>query len=192
MTMAGGRLRCFVALTLDPASRDALAALPVAAGARRTRRDQLHVTIAFLGAIERVKSEQLGARLAGLAAVEAVPPVDVERVVCWPSTAHARLVVAELAPQQQLLALGERVAGALAELGLPPDSRAFKPHVTIARFPRDAHRVTIDGANGANGANGAAGREPLALRFETLTLYESVLARTGAEHRVLAAAALPE
>ncbi|AOJ46610.1 RNA 2',3'-cyclic phosphodiesterase [Burkholderia thailandensis] len=186
MTMAGGRLRCFVALTLDPASRDALAALPVAAGARRTRRDQLHVTIAFLGAIERVKSEQLGARLAGLAAVEAVPPVDVERVVCWPSTAHARLVVAELAPQQQLLALGERVAGALAELGLPPDSRAFKPHVTIARFPRDAHRVTIDGANGA------AGREPLALRFETLTLYESVLARTGAEHRVLAAAALPE
>lgn len=144
------------------------------------------MTIAFLGAIERVKSEQLGARLAGLAAVEAVPPVDVERVVCWPSTAHARLVVAELAPQQQLLALGERVAGALAELGLPPDSRAFKPHVTIARFPRDAHRVTIDGANGA------AGREPLALRFETLTLYESVLARTGAEHRVLAAAALPE
>lgn len=185
MTMAGDRLRCFVALTLDRASRDALAALPVAAGARRTPRDQLHVTIAFLGAIERAKSELLGARIPALAAAGAVPPVDVERVVCWPSTAHARLVVAELAPQPSLLALGERVGGALRALGLPPDSRAFKPHVTIARFPRDAHRVTIDGACGAER------RTPLALRFETLTLYESVLTRMGAEHRVLAAAALP-
>ncbi|MCD4554218.1 RNA 2',3'-cyclic phosphodiesterase, partial [Burkholderia pseudomallei] len=148
-------------------------------------RDQLHVTIAFLGAIERAKSELLGARIPALAAAGAVPPVDVERVVCWPSTAHARLVVAELAPQPSLLALGERVGGALRALGLPPDSRAFKPHVTIARFPRDAHRVTIDGACGAER------RSPFALRFETLTLYESVLTRMGAEHRVLAAAALP-
>ncbi|MGJ8748453.1 2'-5' RNA ligase family protein, partial [Burkholderia pseudomallei] len=77
MTMAGDRLRCFVALTLDRASRDALAALPVAAGARRTPRDQLHVTIAFLGAIERAKSELLGARIPALAAAGAVPPVDV-------------------------------------------------------------------------------------------------------------------
>ncbi|KVD73180.1 2'-5' RNA ligase [Burkholderia sp. ABCPW 14] len=184
MTMAGDRLRCFVALTLDRASRDALAALPVAAGARRTSRDQLHVTIAFLGAVERTKSERLGARLAELAALDAVPPVDVERVVCWPSTAHARLVVAELAPQPQLLALGERVGGTLRELGLPPDSRAFKPHVTIARFPRDAHRVAVDSANDA------ASGMPLALRFEALTLYESILTRPGAEHRVLASAAL--
>ncbi|MET5013404.1 RNA 2',3'-cyclic phosphodiesterase, partial [Burkholderia pseudomallei] len=75
----------------------------------------------------------LGARNPALAAAGAVPPVDVERVVCGPSTAHARLVVAELAPQPSWLALGERGGGARGALGLPPASRAFQPHLTIAR-----------------------------------------------------------
>lgn len=61
--MNGDRLRAFVALVPDTASRDVLHALPVAHGARRTLAEQLHVTLAFLGAIERDRCDALAARL---------------------------------------------------------------------------------------------------------------------------------
>ena len=71
--MNGDRLRAFVALVPDTASRDVLHALPVAHGARRTLAEQLHVTLAFLGAIERDRCDALAARLPALAAANALP-----------------------------------------------------------------------------------------------------------------------
>ena len=61
--MNGDRLRAFVALVPDAASRNALHALPVTRGARRTMSAQLHVTLAFIGAIERERCNALAARL---------------------------------------------------------------------------------------------------------------------------------
>ncbi len=180
--MTGDRPRCFVALTPDPGSRDVLAGLPVANGARRTPRAQLHLTLAFLGPVERAGTERLAQRLPQLAAYDAMPALDVTRIARWPSTAHARLVVAELAQPVEVMAMSARLTEVLRGLGLPPDSRAFRPHVTLARLPRDADPLAVE----PEGATPA-----VALRFDTLTLYESILSHLGAEHRVLASVPLP-
>ncbi|KVV43414.1 2'-5' RNA ligase [Burkholderia territorii] len=167
------RLRAFVALMPDAASRDALHALPVTRGARRTLPAQLHVTLAFIGAIERARCDALAARLPALAAAHALPLQPVERIAWWPSLPRARLIVAELAPDPACAALNADLSALLCELGVPADRRPFRPHVTLARLPRDA--------DGQPAHGGATGR-PVVLRFVALTLFESRLSHDGVSH----------
>ncbi|MBR8328341.1 RNA 2',3'-cyclic phosphodiesterase, partial [Burkholderia cenocepacia] len=103
--MNGDRLRAFVALMPDAASRDALHALPVTRGARRMPPAQLHMTLAFIGAIERERCDALAAHLPALAAAHALPSLPVERIAWWPSLPRARLIVAELAADAACVAL---------------------------------------------------------------------------------------
>ncbi|MGU7783929.1 RNA 2',3'-cyclic phosphodiesterase [Burkholderia sp. PU8-34] len=179
--MDADRLRAFVALMPDAASRDALHALPVARGARRTHPEQLHVTLAFLGAIERGACDALAARLPVLAAAHALPLQHVERLAWWPSLPKARLIVAELGAEPALVALNDALVAALQDIGMPTDRRPFRPHVTLARLPHYAV---------GQPAHGGALQEPVALRFDALTLFESHLSHEGASHRPIVSAAI--
>ncbi|CAR50602.1 RNA 2',3'-cyclic phosphodiesterase [Burkholderia cenocepacia] len=172
--MNGDRLRAFVALMPDAASRDALHALPVTRGARRPPPAQLHMTLAFIGAIERERCDALAAHLPALAAAHALPPMPVERIAWWPSLPRARLIVAELAVDAACVALNAGLAALLCELGVPADRRPFRPHVTLARLPHDAVGQPAHG--------GAPGR-PVDVRVEALTLFESRLSHEGVSHR---------
>ncbi|CAB3766296.1 2'-5' RNA ligase [Burkholderia sp. MSh2] len=177
--MNGDRLRAFVALMPDAASRDALHRLPVTRGARRTPPAQLHMTLAFIGAIERDRCDALAARLPALAAAYALPVLPVERIAWWPSLPRARLIVAELAAEPACVALNVELGALLDELGVPADRRPFRPHVTLARLPRDAVGQPAHG--------GATGR-PVAVRIEALTLFESRLSQEGVSHRPIVSA----
>jgi RNA 2',3'-cyclic 3'-phosphodiesterase len=174
--------RCFIALAPDAASRDALAALDVPPNARRVPYAQLHLTVAFIGAMSFGQGEVLSQRLAEHAPPLLAPfaPAPVTTIECWPARAQPRLIVAVLAMSEVFTALDWRVRSLMGEVGLPLDARAFRPHVTLARFARDA-------------AAGPATRDGEALpplRFESLVLYSSTLARQGARYDALASVAL--
>jgi 2'-5' RNA ligase len=169
-----GWQRCFVALEPDRATRDALTALPVRPPARPVPYGQLHLTVTFIGAL----SWERGAALGDALAAQPVPlgPAPVMRIEHWPRATHPRLTVATLAMSDEFVALDWRIRSLMLDLGLPVDARAFRPHVTLARFRRDA---------------AVAGRAPevpanLVARFEALTLFSSALAPGGAKHRALA------
>ncbi|CAG9199898.1 RNA 2',3'-cyclic phosphodiesterase [Paraburkholderia sabiae] len=168
--------RCFIALVPDVATRDALSAIPVPAAARRVPYEQLHLTVTFIGALPLDKS----AALIDAITREAVPLelAPVAKIEHWPGASHPRLTVATLAMSDEFVALDWRVRSTMIALGLPVDARAFRPHVTLARYRRDAAAV------------GHAADLPAALtaRFEALTLYSSTLARNGARYRSLASA----
>lgn len=171
--------RCFIALAPDAATRDALAAVPVPASARRVLYEQLHLTVTFIGSL----SVELGGALAaGLAQPNPpLPPAPVTHIEHWPSAAHPRLMVATLAMSDELVKLDWRVRSLMIKLGLPVDARAFRPHITLARFGRDAAAVNHATQTPAN----------LLARFESLILYSSTLARHGARYRALATTSLP-
>jgi len=169
-----GWQRCFIALEPDAATRDALAAVPIPAAARRVPYDQLHLTVTFIGAL----THELGAALIDALAPQTISlnPAPVMRIEHWPRASHPRLTVAMLAMSDEFVALDWRMRSLMIDLGLQVDARAFRPHVTLGRFRRDAP---------------AAGHAPelkddLLARFESLTLYSSTLARTGARYRALA------
>ncbi len=124
-------LRLFLALWPGAAVRERLRAARDAwswpRGATPVATDKLHLTLHFLGAVP-------AERLPDLRAGCAVPfsPFDLRlgRAELW----HGGIAV--LAPHEQpaaLLDLHARLAGSLTALGLRPEARAYRPHVTMAR-----------------------------------------------------------
>jgi RNA 2',3'-cyclic 3'-phosphodiesterase len=166
--------RCFIALVPDAATRDALSAIPVPSASRRVPYEQLHLTVTFIGVLPHEKT----AALIDALAQQAVPlePAPVLKIEHWPRASHPRLTVATLAMSDEFIALDERVRSTMIALDLPIDARAFRPHVTLARYRRDAAAVEA----------AAELPEELIARFDSLTLYSSTLARNGARYRSLA------
>ncbi|MFP3184258.1 MAG: RNA 2',3'-cyclic phosphodiesterase [Paraburkholderia sp.] len=173
-----GWQRCFIALSPDPETRDVLSAIPVSTRARRVPYEQLHLTVTFIGALT---GEQGGALAAALAE-HSVPlrPTPVTHVEHWPNAARPRLTVATLAMTDEFTKLDWQVRSLMIEHGLQVDARAVRPHITLARFGRDAGPVEHVAHTPLN----------LLAYFESLILYSSTLARHGARYRALATTSL--
>lgn len=128
-------MRCFVATFLEADSarllRGAYAAWAKSGGLSRRRRDvpveNYHVTLKFLGEIERAAAAD------AVAAVAELSGTALETAVTgfngFPRAGAARVVVAELGTQDELA----RWWAALdARLGT--EDRRFRPHVTLGRL----------------------------------------------------------
>jgi 2'-5' RNA ligase len=132
--------RLFVALRLPPPIRGQLLDLMGGvAGARWLPDDQLHLTLRFIGEVDRHQARDIDAALSsvhhprfsialnGLGAFERRG----EPVTLW----------AGVAPHEPLRALHKKVDQALVRVGVEPDRRAYMPHITVARLPRGAGPV---------------------------------------------------
>lgn len=125
--------RLFFALWPDTAGAEALAAAVRAAhqscGGRPTGRDDLHLTLAFLG---DATAERLAAAEEAAAGVAAAPfDFVIDRLGCWP---HNRILWAgctETPPP--LAALARDLAERLRAAGFVLDARPYAPHVTLRR-----------------------------------------------------------
>jgi 2'-5' RNA ligase len=125
--------RLFTGIEIPAAQREEIARLkvPLPGGGRWTEPDDLHLTLRFVGDIERGQAEEFAERLetidldafelrlAGLGAFGGNEPRSI-----WAG-------VEESGALETLARANDRAARAA---GLPPDSRAFKPHVTLARL----------------------------------------------------------
>jgi 2'-5' RNA ligase len=136
---AGGerpdRHRVFFALWPDDATRSALSratrAAVGASGGRPIAKNNLHLTIAFLGEVTAAALER----------ARAVPPVAVggfdltlDTLGLWPDTRLLWLASHEV--PQPLDRLEELLWDGLAASGFPPERRVFRPHLTLARRAR--------------------------------------------------------
>jgi 2'-5' RNA ligase len=140
--------RLFLALWPDPDLRQLLKerrdAWAWPKSAAPVHADKLHVTLHFLGG---VPGERLPDLLEGFALPFAPFRLELNRAALW----HNGIAVLE--PERappELLALHARLAAALVALGLQPEARAYRPHVTMARrasgatLPPDAAPVSWD------------------------------------------------
>lgn len=137
--------RLFLALWPEPGVRRRLAMetrrLHDLLGGRPSRPETLHLTLAFIGNLDR---QCLPGLLEGLAGVQA-PAIHMilDRADCW---RHNR--VAYLAPRQvpeTLASLVRQIEEVLADQSVEWDRRAFRPHVTLLRkaeYPRSGEDRT--------------------------------------------------
>jgi len=132
--------RVFFALWPDDTTRSALRFATQravqASGGRPIAKDNLHLTVAFLGELSA----------AGLAGARAVPPIQVgeleitlDAVGVWPESKI--LWLAPLAPPPALGELEARLWDGLAERGFRTEERIYRPHVTLARRARAIEEV---------------------------------------------------
>jgi RNA 2',3'-cyclic 3'-phosphodiesterase len=169
------RVRAFFGLPVPEAQRDELAPfLDACARAapefRWTPRDNLHLTVRFIGSVDRSLVESVADGLAGrpLSAFEMEPG----EVGTFGRGRAARVVWFGLrVGGEGAAALAAHVEEECVRAGLPAESRPYQAHLTLARArPRDGARLPELPA--------MPRLQPW--RADRLVLYSSHLARTGA------------
>lgn len=129
--------RLFVGLRLPAAVRDQLLDLmDDVPGARWQDDEQLHVTLRFIGEVERPVAEDVAAALGGIRSPAL--PLQLSGVGRFDSGGRANALWAGVAPREPLTALHRKIDAALVRIGLPPERRAYLPHITVARLNRSA------------------------------------------------------
>ncbi|MFC4261020.1 RNA 2',3'-cyclic phosphodiesterase [Marinobacter lacisalsi] len=103
-------------------------------GARWQRREQLHLTLCFLG---EVAPERVPALFRALDGLEA-PAFDLEPmgVSCFGDPEQPRTLWAGAGPEDFLRSLHGALCQRLEHSGFRVEARRFHPHITLARFSR--------------------------------------------------------
>lgn len=174
--------RLFVALRPPPAIRATLLAATGdgAAGVRWQDDEQLHLTLRFIGEVERTQAEDVAAALAGVMAL--VPTVRVDGVGAFDQRGRVDTLWARVVPAEPLAALHRKVDQALRRAAVAPDQRRYLPHITLARLARRG----VDPAAVARWTEAHAALATPDFRLEHLLLYESHLTAAGARYEAVA------
>lgn len=136
MSDVGERIRAFVAvLPPESAAREMerlLGRMRPLARCRWATREQLHITLRFLGELPPAAVDRI--RL-GLAEVSVDPfEIELNRAGAFPNLARPRaLWLAGDRGAAELTDLARRVNDALFALGIAREERPFQPHLTLAR-----------------------------------------------------------
>jgi len=173
--------RLFIGLRPPRAIRDRLCSvMHGVAGARWQEDDQLHLTLRYIGEVDRRMAEDIAVTAQHLPA-RAIT-CAIAGVGSFAKEGRANALWAGVAPQAPLVDLHKKIDHALVRIGLPAEGRAFVPHITLARLPRSA------GAGPGIDAflvREAALASPL-FTFEQLILFESHLDPDGARYEMVA------
>ncbi len=174
--------RLFVALRPPPPIRAQLrAAMHGVSAARWQDDDQLHLTLRFIGDVDHHRAEDIAAALGALhaAAITArIAGVGLFERKGWPHTLWAGVE-----PLAALAGLHRKVDQLLARVGVEPETRAFTPHITLARLNRSAGPVAAFLAQHSDLASPP-------FDFTHVVLYESEMGHGGSRYHPVARYAL--
>lgn len=136
----------------------------------------LHCTLRFIGEVERPQAEDIAA---ALGTVRSEPfELRLAGVGCF-ARRRGGALWAGLAPKEPLAHLAAKVDRACVAAGLPPERRAYHPHITLARWSGAEPPLT-------GFLQQHAGLTSEAWRVESFVLYESHLTRSGAHYETVA------
>lgn len=170
--------RLFVALRPPHAVRARLIAVMHGISAARWQVDeQLHLTLRFIGEVDHHRAEDIAAALGALHA----PAVTarIAGVSLFERHGRPHMVWAGVEPLAPLAALHRKVDQLLARVGVPPETRAFLPHITMARLNRGSGPVAPFLA-----LNSDLASPPFT--FGHVTLYESEMGHGGSRYHPVA------
>jgi 2'-5' RNA ligase len=174
--------RLFVAIRPPVDVRERLlAAMGGVSGARWQSEDQLHLTLRFIGEVDRHTARDVDAALSG------VHHPRFELALAGVGTFERRgepvTIWAGVSPPDPVKALHNKVDQALSRAGLEPERRAYAPHITLARLPRGSGTV-----HGLLAGGGLLSSPPFAVA--EFSLFESRLTPDGPVYTRLARYAL--
>jgi RNA 2',3'-cyclic 3'-phosphodiesterase len=189
------RYRLFVAVAvpddvkekLEAAQADLRKVLPDR-NVRWARREQLHLTLRFLGDVEAVRAEALAEAIRAACGGFGALHLRAERIGCFPERGYPRVVWAGVRDQaEQLPRLQQVVEAATKGFTTEPSEARFTGHLTLARI-KSIKRPEAEALGQA--AAGMADRVFGQWSAYQIELMRSELLPQGAQHSSLAAIAL--
>lgn len=126
-------IRLFVALSLpDLARRHLMLVSGGLPGARWVAEPNLHLTLRFIGEVDRRMAEDIDD---ALARVRAKPfSVTIAGLDTFGSSDRRRILWAGVERNRDLVELRDRVEASLVRCGVTPETRKFSPHVSLAKL----------------------------------------------------------
>lgn len=136
-------MRLFVAVNFPGELREAIveATRPlrdVQLPLRWTDTDQLHMTLKFLGEVSADDARRAQEVLDRVAAGYSPFEVELEGVGAFPTLRSPRVVWVGVEPVLELRSAKHDLEHGYAAMGVERETRAFRPHVTVARADGDA------------------------------------------------------
>jgi len=184
-------MRCFIAIHLDDAIKSLLREAQsyfdgLAGKVSWTRREQMHLTIKFLGDVPDDRVERAGAILKTCAARVEPFEFSVGRLGCFPPTGRqVRILWVGVTGPAELVTLNDLLQQSYVELGYPAEKRKFAPHLTIGRV-----RFTENAAAYRDVIARYADFKAAVQQVAKITLYRSDLRSTGAVYSPIVSAGL--
>lgn len=164
--------RLFVAIRPPANIREILLAAMGGIGGARWQSDaQLHLTLRFIGEVDRHVANDAHAALAGVH--HPGFEIALDGIGAFEKRGRPDAVWAGVTPQAPLRTLHKKIDQALLRVGVLPDQRAYLPHITLARLNRAAGPV-----DGFVERSGGLSSPPF--RIEGFSLFESRLTPEGA------------
>jgi 2'-5' RNA ligase len=168
-------MRLFVGLELPAQVKAALLAfMGGVAGARWQRDEQLHLTLRFIGEVDRHQAQDIAA---ALGRVNIRPfMAELGDAGLFEHRGRVDTLWVGVRPAEPFAGLAKAVNAALAGVGIAPDPRAFLPHVTLAR------------GRGMMGVTGWPQVPVPRLQWQVggFALFESHMGKDGSDYAVLA------
>lgn len=129
--------RLFVAIRPPrPVRAQLLAVMGGVGGARWQNDSQLHLTLRFIGEVGPHIADDIAAALASLHHPRF--EIALSSIGSFTRRGQPETLWAGVTPHDQLKPLHKKVDLACQRAGLPPETRAYSPHITLARLKRDA------------------------------------------------------
>ena len=139
--------------------------------------EQLHLTLRFMGEVDRHVAADLADALSRIRA-----PSFSLRIKGVGSFDHraAGALWAGIEPKEQVAALAAKIERVCQQVGLEPERRAFHPHITLARWKGRRTRELADYLDRTR----ALTSDPF--KVTEFILFESQLSRHGAHYEEIA------
>lgn len=171
------KLRLFFGLELpDPIKQRLLTVQQPVAGARWQRADQLHLTLAFLGSVEAQRLPDVRDAARNLPG----EPFDltVTGIGCFGHPDRPKNLWAGVQPVEQLAELQGELNERLTASGFTREKRTFRPHITLARFSKEAGSVRelLKNRQGLHAGT---------FRVGEFALFESVIGEQGSVYQII-------
>jgi len=186
---ADAKRRAFVAIDLAAEvrealgrEREALEALPWAKDVRWVAGPNQHLTLRFLGDVERSFCTDLLRELEPRVCEIASFTFTAQGLTAFPSARRPRVIAAEVDAEKPLAELARAVEDAVVAAGGAPEARRFRPHITLGRF-RKPPRGPLD-------LSAWCVECPESMEVREVMLFRSELGPKGANYSALGRIAL--
>jgi 2'-5' RNA ligase len=174
--------RLFVAIRPPEPVRDLLLdAMDDSGDFRWQDEEQLHITLRFIGEVDRPMADDLASALTRVRAERFA--IRVSGVGRFEQRSSGALW-AGVEPKEPLAALAAKVERACLAIGLEPERRAYHPHITLARWKGRRSREVADFLERRRGIVSDT------FEVDSFILFESRLSRHGAHYEEVASYAL--
>lgn len=169
--------RLFVAIEPPEGIKDQLVGLMGGvAGARWQTDAQLHLTLKFVGEVDRRTAEDIATALGYLR--HPGFSLSLSGVGIFDRRGRPEALWVGVTPKEPVRALHDKVEQTLRTAGIAPETRAYLPHITIARMK--ALAAPLEPFMAMHGGVTSAPFE-----VADICLYESLLTRDGAVYSVI-------